>query len=70
MSYANGNEWLTVEQVAQRFAVSAATIWRWTRESKFPRPIKVGGRSTRWRRADIEQHEQALTESAASITPA
>jgi prophage regulatory protein len=61
----NSTEWLTVEQVAHRFSVSSATIWRWVRERRFPDPIRIGPRSTRWRRADIEDVEARLAGTAA-----
>lgn len=52
--------YFTVRELAVRFRVSIATIWRWTKEyPAFPKPVKIGG-STRWRRADIEAYELAL----------
>lgn len=51
---------LTVEQVASRFGVSTDTIWRWKRNGDFPRAAKVGPGTTRWRLADIEEHERSL----------
>jgi prophage regulatory protein len=48
---------LTVEQVAQRYSVSKDTIWRWRRERDFPRPVKLGGKTTRWRLCDLEEWE-------------
>ena len=65
MATEHGPEWLSVEQIAFRFSVSAATVWRWTRDGRFPKPIKVGGRSTRWRRADVEEHENKLAHATA-----
>ncbi|MGJ8590169.1 MAG: helix-turn-helix transcriptional regulator [Yoonia sp.] len=49
--------YLTVEQVAARFAVSKDSIWRWRREGEFPAPYKLGGRTARWRLAEIEAWE-------------
>jgi prophage regulatory protein len=52
--------YFTVRELAVRFRVSIATIWRWTKEHPaFPKPVKIGG-STRWRLADIEAYELAL----------
>ncbi|WP_241524131.1 helix-turn-helix transcriptional regulator [Oceaniglobus indicus] len=51
------NTYLAVEQVAVRFSVSKDTIWRWRREGDFPKPVKLGGRTTRWRLSDIEDWE-------------
>ena len=55
------NLYLSVDQVAQRFNVSKDTIWRWKRQDEFPRPVKLGGTTTRWRLADIEEWEGQLT---------
>lgn len=34
--------------------VSPATIWRWVREGKFPKPFKLGSSVTVWDAADVE----------------
>jgi prophage regulatory protein len=44
-------------QVANREGVSVATVWRWVREGKFPKPIKLGAAVTAWRISDIEAWE-------------
>ncbi|MCL3882995.1 helix-turn-helix domain-containing protein [Marivita sp. GX14005] len=49
--------YLSVEQVALRYNVSKDTIWRWRREGDFPKPVKLGGKTSRWRLADIEAWE-------------
>jgi prophage regulatory protein len=49
--------YLSVDQVAQRFGVSKDTIWRWKRDGEFPLAVKLGGTTTRWRLADIEEWE-------------
>jgi prophage regulatory protein len=54
------NLYLSVEQVAKRFGVSKDTIWRWKRNGEFPAPVKLGGTTTRWRLADIEDYESRL----------
>lgn len=51
---------LTAEALARRFDVDASTIWRWhARRPDFPRAIRLGGRCTRWRVADMEAWEAA-----------
>ena len=54
------NLYLTVNQVAERFGVSADTIWRWKRNGDFPRPVRVGPNCTRWRLSDIVAHESTF----------
>lgn len=34
--------------------VSPATIWRWVREGRFPKPFKLGASVTVWDEAEIE----------------
>ncbi len=34
--------------------VSRATIWRWVRENKFPKPFKIGASVTVWNSAEVE----------------
>jgi prophage regulatory protein len=46
-------------EVAIRYGVSRPTIWRWTKNGKFPKPVKLGAGSTRWRSSDIEAWEQS-----------
>lgn len=51
--------YLSDKQVAGHYAVSRATIWRWTKEVEdFPGPVLVGAGTTRWRLADIEEYDR------------
>ncbi|GAC1569065.1 MAG: hypothetical protein NVS3B3_23050 [Aquirhabdus sp.] len=34
--------------------VSPATVWRWVREGKFPKPFKLGESVTVWDAAEVE----------------
>ena len=52
--------YLSVDQVAKRFGVSKDSIWRWKRNGDFPAPVKLGGTTTRWRLANIEEWEAQL----------
>lgn len=33
--------------------ISPATIWRWVRTGRFPKPVKLGPGVTAWRGADL-----------------
>lgn len=46
---------LTAAEVAELLGggVSVRSVWRWTAEGRFPRPVRLGGR-TLWKRRDIE----------------
>jgi len=35
--------------------VSAATLWRWTAEGRFPRPLRIGAGTTCWRVGAIRE---------------
>ena len=47
------NRLLTLNQVQPQVQLSRVTIWRWEKEGKFPKHIKLG-RSIRWRESDIQ----------------
>jgi predicted DNA-binding transcriptional regulator AlpA len=34
--------------------VSGATIWRWVRDGRFPKPFKLGAATTVWDAAEVE----------------
>ena len=45
-------------QVAARYAVSRTTIWRWSKETDFPDPVRLGPGTTRWRLSELEDWER------------
>lgn len=47
---------LTADETVQLVGggVSTRSIWRWSAQGRFPKPVKLGGRSL-WRRKEIEQ---------------
>ncbi|MBB3315518.1 putative DNA-binding transcriptional regulator AlpA [Rhizobium sp. BK181] len=46
--------YLSVQDVARRYAISIQTVWRHTKHNPdFPKPIKILTGSTRWRMSDI-----------------
>ena len=53
--------YLSVQQVAERYGVSTDTIWRWVRNGTFPKRYKLGSGTTRWRLADLIEHETTFT---------
>jgi predicted DNA-binding transcriptional regulator AlpA len=36
--------------------VSPATIWRWVRDGKFPKPFNIGARTTVWDYHEIQTY--------------
>ncbi len=43
------------KQLKQIVPFSRITIWRWVRENRFPKPVRVGQRGIAWICAEIEQ---------------
>jgi predicted DNA-binding transcriptional regulator AlpA len=52
--------YLRVQQLAQRWAVSVPTVWRWAADGKTPAPVRLSPGTTRWRLDEIEAYEQSL----------
>lgn len=57
--------YLTDTQLAKRYDVSRATIWRWVSRGILPKPVKFSRGCTRWHRDDIERRDAELSKSAA-----
>jgi predicted DNA-binding transcriptional regulator AlpA len=51
---------LSDKDLAARYGVTRATIWRWRAEGTLPEPVRVSSNTTRWRKADIEEHDKQL----------
>jgi prophage regulatory protein len=34
--------------------VSPATLWRWVKDGKFPKPFKIGVNTTVWDKAEVD----------------
>ena len=62
----NTTAFLKDTEAALRYGVSRPTIWRWARNGKFPKPVRLGAGSTRWRSADLEAWEQLQIQNIAS----
>lgn len=46
--------YIPVQMVAKQATVSVATIWRWSKDiPDFPKPKRIGLRSTRWNAAEV-----------------
>ena len=44
--------------LAERFGVSRATIWRWSHNARLPSPVRLGPGCTWWRSTEIEAWER------------
>lgn len=56
----NDDRLLKIAEVAGRFAVSAREIWRLVASGSFPKPIKLGPKTTRWPESEILTHLEKL----------
>jgi prophage regulatory protein len=48
------NELASTPDKPGKLPVSPATVWRWVREGKFPKPFKLGESVTVWSCAEVE----------------
>ncbi|MFL0694691.1 MAG: helix-turn-helix transcriptional regulator [Agrobacterium tumefaciens] len=56
--------YLSVQDVARRYAISIQTVWRHTKQNPaFPKPIKILNGTTRWKMSDILSFELARQEA-------
>ena len=44
---------INVAQVAAMLSIGVSTIWLRVKRGEFPKPIKLGPKTTRWRMSDI-----------------
>ena len=59
------DRYLSVQDVARRYAVSVQTVWRHTKQNPaFPKPIKILNGSTRWRLSDVLAFEVSRGEAS------
>lgn len=53
-----------------KLPVSPATIWRWVREGRFPKPFKLGRCVTVWDANEVDEFisNQAITSAPSAVT--
>ncbi len=51
----NDNTLIRLPQVLALVPVSRATWWKGVKDGRYPQPIKLGPRTTAWRKKDIMQ---------------
>ena len=55
---------MRLPQVLAEIPVSKSTWWAGVREGRFPKPVKLSKRTTAWRRTDIDNLCDRLSEAA------
>ncbi|WP_417584624.1 helix-turn-helix transcriptional regulator [Nitrincola sp.] len=53
----HSKQFLSDREVAERYSIGRATVWRWITTRKFPTPVKLSPGCTRWRVADLKRWE-------------
>jgi prophage regulatory protein len=56
----NPDALLRLKDVCALIGVGRSTIYKWVELSSFPKPIRVGARSVRWKASDLAQWRDAL----------
>ena len=51
---------LRLPQIMELFPISKSAWWQGCRDGRFPRPVKLGPRTTVWRAEDIAAFVQSL----------
>ena len=61
------SKFLTVEEVAQRYGVARATVWRWVKnDPNFPEPIKLSAGTSRWTEEQLRTFEHLAAKRSES----
>jgi prophage regulatory protein len=47
------NDIIRKRGLIQRLGISEATLWRWARTGRFPKPIQLGPNTVGWIEADV-----------------
>lgn len=55
------NELATTPDKEGKLPISPATVWRWVREGKFPKPFKLGASVTVW---DVDEVDAFIAQRA------
>ena len=66
-------ELLRCAEVVQRFGIDKTQIYRLMRAGDFPPPVRIGRRSVRWRREDLDRwvaSRPTATPGEAPVDPA
>ena len=52
---------MRLPEVLTMLGISATTIWRWERQGRFPRRLKLGPHLTGWVKSEVEEWFQQQT---------
>ncbi len=52
---------LDVKQVAELLNIGVSTVWALVKEGRFPKPIRLTSRCSRWKRSDVVAWSKTLS---------
>lgn len=52
---------LDVKQVAELLNIGVSTVWTLVKEGRFPEPIRLTSRCSRWKRSDVVAWSKTLS---------
>lgn len=55
-----GDRLLRLNEVCELLGTSTSTVWRWVKEDRLPRPIRLSSGSTRWSSSELDRWRLAL----------
>ena len=64
MTYPAGDSLLRLPQVLELIPVSKSAWWQGCKEGRFPKPIKLGPRTSAWRSSDIAALVEQLSQQS------
>jgi predicted DNA-binding transcriptional regulator AlpA len=50
------------KQILEIIPICRATLWSWTKDGKFPKPVKLGPRTTAWPAAAVREWMEERTQ--------
>jgi prophage regulatory protein len=54
--------------LAERYGISRATVWRWSTAGRLPPPVRLGEATTRWHLDAVIEREKQLAAGTAPRT--
>ncbi len=60
-------KYFTDRDLAARYAISRASVWRWVKQGQLPEPVTLGPATTRWSLDAILTHEQSLDRKGSTL---
>ena len=47
--------YLSVKDVAERYAIGKSTVWYWVSKGRLPNPYKLSENTTRWKLLELDE---------------